>query len=105
MIKLQDATATKVLEGKWPEEMTDLVIEFIRKMDDKRKPIRTTRRLISGDMGVIAANEEERNALKEHKEWMTRLSSNARAVTKIYGLLRYGVRIASIDVRDIPNGT
>ena len=101
VIKLQDATANKVLEGKPPQEMTDLVNEYIKKMDSKRKPIRTTRRLISGDISVIAANEEEATALKEHKEWMLRLSNNARAVSKTYGLLLHGVRIASIDVRDM----
>ena len=63
--------------------------------------MRTARRLVSGDISVIAANEEEAIALKEHKEWMLRLSDNARTVTKTYGLLLHGVRIVSIDVRDM----
>ena len=101
VIKLQDEIANKVLEGKRPQEMTDLVNEYIKNTDDKRKPIRTARRLFSGDISVMAANEEEANALREHKEWMTRLSSNARAVTKTYGLLLHGVRIDSINLRDM----
>ena len=59
VIKLQDATANKVLEGKRPQEMTNLVNEYSKKMDDKRKRTGTARRLTSGDIGIIAANEEE----------------------------------------------
>ena len=32
---------------------------------------------------------------------MTRFSSNARAVTRIYGLLLHGVRIALINTKDM----
>lgn len=101
VIKLQDETANKALEGKKPEEMTALVNEHIKNMDDKRKQVRTARRLGSGDISVIAANEEEATALREHSEWMKRLSNNARAVTKTYGLLLHGVRTDTVNTKDM----
>ena len=48
--------------------MTELVNEYIKKMDIGRKPIRAARRLNSGDISVIAVNEEEAKALREYKE-------------------------------------
>lgn len=101
VVKLQDETASKALEGKTPAEMTAIVNGHIKSMDTTRKPIRTARRLGSGDVYILAANEEETAALREHKEWMGRLSSNARAVTKTYGLLLHGVRFDAIDTKDM----
>ncbi len=101
IVKLQDETANKALEGKTPSAMTTMVNDFIKSTDTTRKPIRTARRLGSGDICVMAANEEEANALREHKEWMLKLSSNAKAVTKTYGLLLHGVRIDAIDTKDM----
>ena len=96
-IRLQDENADKALKGKTPQKMTEMVNDYIRIMDPKRKFIRTVRRLESGDICVMATNEEEANSLREHKEWMQKLSDNARAVTRTFGLLLHGVRIRSID--------
>ncbi len=101
IVKLQDETANKALEGKTPSEMTALVNNFIKSTEPTRKPIRAARRLGSGDICIMAANEEEAIALREHKEWMSKLSSNARAVTKTFGLLLHGVRIDAIDTKDM----
>ena len=68
VIKLQDATTYKALKEKQPKEITELVNEYIKKMDTGRKPIRVARRLNSGNISIITANEEEAKALREHKE-------------------------------------
>lgn len=68
VVKLQDDTANKALEGKTPLEMTRMVNDFIKSTDTTRKPIRTARRLGSGYICVMAANEEEANLLREHKD-------------------------------------
>ena len=81
--------------------MTDLVNKYIKKIDNKRKPVRIARRLVNSNISIIAANEKEVNILKGNKEWMTRLSRNVRVVTKIYGLLLYRIRITLIDIRNI----
>lgn len=101
MVKLQDDTASKALKGKTPIEMTAMVNDFIKSMNTTRKPIRAAKRLGSGDICIMAANEEEANSLREQKDWMLKLSSNARAVTKTYGLLLHGVRINTVDTKDM----
>ena len=101
IVKLQDETANKALKGKTPSAMITMINDFIKSTDTTRKSIRTARRLGSGDICVMAANEEEANALREHKEWMLKLSSNAKAVTKTYDLLLHGVRIDAIDIKDM----
>lgn len=102
VIKLQDQTASKALEGKTTAEMTTIVNGYIQSTDISRKLIRTARRLPSGDIYIIAANEKEAAALREHKDWVEKLSSNARVVTKTYGILLHGVRFEAIDTKDIP---
>ena len=37
-------------------------------MDNKRKPVKTARRLVNSNISIIAANEEEANILKGNKE-------------------------------------
>ncbi len=96
VIKLQDETANKALEKKTPQEMTKLVNDFIKSIDTTRKDIRAAKRLASGDVCVMAANEEEAHALRGHKEWIMKLSENAKAVTRTYGILLHGVRIDAL---------
>ena len=67
VIKLQDQTASKALEGKTIAEMTTIVNGYIQSTNISRKLIRTARRLLSDDIYIIAANEKEAAALREYK--------------------------------------
>ena len=102
MIKLQNQTASKALKGKTTAEMTTIVNGYIQSTDILRKLIRTARRLLSDDIYIIAVNEKKAAALRKHKNWVKKLSSNARVVTKIYDILLHGVRFEAIDIKDIP---
>ncbi len=44
----------------------------------------------------MAANKEEVHALRGHKEWIIKLSENAKAVTRTYSILLYRVRIDAL---------
>ncbi|KAF6238672.1 hypothetical protein HO173_003178 [Letharia columbiana] len=101
IVKLQDETASKALEGKTPSEMTMMVNGYIKSTDTTRKPVRTARRLASGDICIMAANEEEANRLRESKDWTLKISGSARVITKTYGLLLHGVRINTFDTKDM----
>ncbi len=96
VIKLQDETANKVLEKKTPQEITKLVNDFIKSIDTTRKDIRAAKRLASGDVYVMAANEEEVYALRGYKEWIMKLSENVKVVTRTYSILLYRVRIDAL---------
>ncbi len=76
--------------------MTKLVNDFIKSIDITRKDIRAAKRLASSDIYVIAANKEEAYALRGYKEWIMKLSKNAKAVTRTYGILLYRVRIDTL---------
>ena len=100
-MKLHDEAANKALEGKTPGEMTTMINGHIKSTDPTRKPVRTARRLGSGDICIMASDEKEATALRESKKWMERLSSNARAVTKKYGILLHGVRTDALDTKEL----
>ena len=80
--------------------MTSMLNGYIKETDTTRKPFRTARRLGSGDICIMVANEEEATALREHKEWVKKLSGNARTTIKTYGIFLHGVRSDMLYTKD-----
>lgn len=63
-------------------------------------PIRAIRRLPSGDIAIISANEEERKKLLSNQHWMKALGQHAAEAARRYGILVTSVQYDLIDTTD-----
>lgn len=60
--------------------------------------LRAVKRLPSRDFAVLTVNNEEAEKLRSNTRWAEALGSNARLVTRIYGIMINGVRVKDFDM-------
>lgn len=80
---------------------TDVILKdlntYINKMGG-HCALRAIKRLPSGDFAVLTINNPEAEKLRSNTQWAGALRSNARVVTRIYGIMINGVRVVDFDM-------
>ena len=61
-------------------------------------PIRAVKRLPSGDIAVLTTNNDETKKLRNDDRWTSVLGSDARMVTRTYGIMINEVRVSEFDM-------
>ncbi len=80
---------------------TDVILKDLNTCIDKMGghcALRAIKRLPSGDFAVLTINNEEAEKLQSNTQWAGALESNARMVTRTYGIMINGVRVANFDM-------
>lgn len=79
---------------------TDVILQNLNTRIGKmgQPPVRAIKRLPSGDFAILTVGSKEAEKLQTENGWTEILGKNARIVTKTYGLMINGVRIAAFNM-------
>lgn len=93
IIRMNNTEASKANRQLRPAEIAKKVTTYISENKISDIPIRAAKCLPSGDIAIIAANQEEVEKLRGCETWTKAFSDEARQVAQTYGVLVHGVKL------------
>lgn len=96
VVRLNSAEQKAILK----DVATDVILKDlnIRMRRMGRHPVRAIKGLPSGDLAILTISNGEAEILRKESVWTEVLGRNARIVTKTYGIMINGVRIADFNM-------
>ena len=98
IIKLNDKDAARALDSQSTENIVESINQYVKTKNIMDTDIRAARKLKSGDIAVLTANDSETKKLLENDCWTEVLGRGAKPVTRTFGVMAHAVRIDSIDL-------
>ncbi len=98
IIELNDKSAARALESQSPENILEIINQYVKTKNIMDTDIQAARKLKSGDIAVYIANDGETKKLLQNDCWTEVLGRGAKPITRTFRVVAHAVRVDSINL-------